>query len=97
MSLGHVAFLERVDLIVVTATLSVGLHLAVDHLVGDLNGVVGNLILGGQLGVELRSQSDIEDEYQLLGLEVNSLLFLAGEGIAEHIDFLLAEITIEFL
>ena len=76
-----------------TGLLGVHLNLLVNELVVDRDAVVGNLVLVGKLSLELGGDGDVEDKGQrTVLLQVLGLLLIAGEGLAEHLDLVVADI-----
>ena len=100
VTLQHVALfrVESLYLLVVTGTALIHLNLLVNELVVNGNVIERHLVLATQLGLELRSHSDIELEFQrLVALEIQLSLLVAGERLAQHMDFVILDIAIELL
>ena len=80
------------------STLLVALNLLVDEGVVNLDAVVCELVLLGELGVEVWSECDVECEGKvILRLEVHvGRLLLVWKGLCQHVDLVLADVFVDF-
>ena len=81
-----------------SGTRCIHLHLLVDDLIVNGDIVEVDLVLVGQLDLELRSHGNVE--YKSIGcftLNIHSLLLVAGHGFAEHLDLVLVYILVDLL
>ena len=97
-TLHHVASLVALSLYMLAATLTVALYLLIYQSIINLDAVVCELVLLGELGVEVWSECDVECEGKvILRLEVHlgSLLFV-WKGLSQHVDLVLADVFVDF-
>ena len=92
----HVLVLVGVHLVIVAVALGVHLHLVVHHLVGDVNRVVGQRVVGAHFSLELRRQGDVEQELELFHrVEVHlGLLLFVGQRFAQDVHLIVLDILI---
>ena len=91
-----VAFCYLISLCVLAETLCVTLHLVVYHLVRYLDDVLGQFVLAGQFGIELRSNGDVEEEGEgVLVIEVNLRRVLAWERFAEDLEIVVLDVFLQ--
>ena len=81
---------------VLAEAVGVRLDLLVDHLVGCLDDVLRDLVLAVQLGIELRSYSDIEGEgVGVLVVEIHVTLLCIRQRITQDLQFVVLDVLVQ--
>ena len=100
VTLQHVTLLgiKLLNLLILTGTALIHLHLLVDELVVNGDVIERNLVLTAQLSLKLRGYGNVELKCQgLVALEVEGFLLLAGEGLTQHLNLVLTNIFVQLL